>query len=132
MRSLLSFIGSLATTTAGIFVLHSLGFRPELSTDVLLWAGAVFGFINWMVIEGWNAFRPSLTVTTAFESAFVMGSAFALLTLLTFYSNQAPVGVNMTSAILTTGGNVFALTLFSAVGFWFGAVLGNKVGSSND
>lgn len=132
MRSFLSFVGSIAATTVGFFALQKVGFRPELSPEIVLWSGAVFGFINWMVIEGWNAFKPSLTAITVVKSAFAMGTAFALLSLLTFFSNQAPVGVDPLSTILTLGANMFALTLFSGVGFWFGGAVGNKFGASND
>ena len=132
MRSFLSFVGSIAATTAGLFTLQSFGFRPELSAEILLWSGAVFGFINWMVIEGWNAFKPSLTAITVIKSAFAMGIAFSLLSLLTFFSNQAPVGVDPATTILTLGANMFALTLFSGVGFWFGGFVGNSFGAKND
>ena len=132
MRSFLSFVGTIAATTVGLFALNSAGIRPDISGYVLLWAGFSFGFINYMVIEGWNAFKPTLAPITALKAAAGMSVAFGLLTALSFFSNQPPVGVDMFTAVTNSAAYIGAITLFSGVGFWFGGMFGEKFGAKND
>lgn len=123
MRAFLSLLGAMFAAGAGLFVVQSFGFRPELTLAALAWGGAVFGFLNFMMLEGFNGFADKFSMGAFFKTVLGMGVVFGALQLLTFYSNQAPMVASQSSHVLSTACFMAAIAAFAGVGHYLGGLL---------